>query len=255
VPGADFLRRLVRRRTYDPAVHGLHELGRQLVVPSGQSVYDPDVFGRYDLQTQRVVPRDVEDPGVWALGFDEIMGDAQREARARPEAIVRDRYDLALALLAPGSGTCLDACTASPDPTVRSRVEALGYEYRPVDIDGDGVDVGREDVTALSFADGAIPLIISLDTLEHVEDYRAALAEFHRVLAPGGVLVLHVPAYYFDRAESAPLDPDHDPWGHVRYFSGRELFEAVRATGLVIQRAQLHLDYGAALCIATRPLG
>jgi ubiquinone/menaquinone biosynthesis C-methylase UbiE len=91
---------------------------------------------------------------------------------------------------------------------------------------------------------------MSLDTLEHVADYRAALAEFHRVLSPGGVLFLHVPAYFFDRDSSAPIDPENDPWEHVRYFSGRELVESIRETGLVVLRAQLHLDYGAMLCVA-----
>ena len=50
-----------------------------------------------------------------------------------------------------------------------------------------------EDVTALSFDAGAFDGVVSLDVLEHVPDYRAALAEFARVLKPGGVLVLTVP--------------------------------------------------------------
>lgn len=235
-----YLRRLRRLRLYDS--------GATLVVPEGQSVYDPAVFDRYDPSTQRVVSTD--DDGFWAIGFDEMMRPAQRFAAGNDRPIESDRYRLVLPLLAKGRGICLDACTSSPLSEVRHRVEELGYTYRPIDISGDGKEVGREDVTSLSFEDGSIARIISLDTLEHVADYWAALAEFHRVLTPGGVLLLHVPAYFFDRGSSAPLDPNNDPWEHMRYFSGRELVESIRASGLVLLRAQLHLDYGAMLCAA-----
>ena len=241
--------------TYNPRTHTTYEMGKELVVPRGQSVYDPEVFGRYDRATQKVVRRSGFEDGMWAIGFDEMVYDAQLEALRRPEAVVRDRYDLVLSLLGPGVGICLDACTGSPDPNVRARVEDLGYAHVPIDIDGDDNVVGREDIRALSFAEGSIAAIISLDTLEHVEEYERALAEFGRVLEPGGILAVHVPAYFFDRQRSAPLDPRRDPWGHVRYFSGRELVEAIRAAGLSLLRVQLHLDYGAMLCIAAKPAG
>jgi SAM-dependent methyltransferase len=61
-----------------------------------------------------------------------------------------------------------------------------------------------EDVTVLSFDDGAFDAILSLDVLEHVPDYTQALAEFARVLRPGGVLVFTVP-FYDARAESTVL--------------------------------------------------
>lgn len=249
----DPLRRLVRRRTFDPMTHGTYELGRQLLVPSDQSVYDPKVFGRFDLETQQVVPRDPDDPGIWALGLDELVLPAQEHLRGDPEAVVWDRYEIVLGLLGPGAGLCLDACTASPEARVRDRVTGLGWDYRPVDIDGDGELVGREDVTALSFADGSVQRILSLDTLEHVPDYETGLREFARVLAPGGLLFVHVPTYFYDRENSAPLDPADDPWGHVRYFSARELVRNVIATGLVPRRVQLHLDYGSVLCVAGKP--
>ena len=51
------------------------------------------------------------------------------------------------------------------------------------------------DVTALPFADAAFDAAMSLDVLEHVPDFRAALREFARVLRPGGRLVLTVPFY------------------------------------------------------------
>lgn len=53
--------------------------------------------------------------------------------------------------------------------------------------------VRREDVTRLSFGDAGLDAVLSLEVLEHVPDFRAALCEFARVLKPGGVLVLTVP--------------------------------------------------------------
>lgn len=249
--------RLFRLQLYDPAVSatydrrttGTYELGKTLLVPEGQSVYDPAVFDRYDPATERVVS--IDDDGVWEVGFDESIREAQRFVATHPN-VESDRYRLVLPLLTEGQGICLDACTSSPLPEARRRIEGLGYSYRPIDIAGDDDEVGREDVTALSYESDSVARIISLDTLEHVVDYRAALAEFRRVLTPGGILIVHVPVYFFDRESSAPIDPANDPWEHVRYFSGRELVEAIKAAGLTLLRVQLHLDYGAIVCIAAK---
>ena len=51
-------------------------------------------------------------------------------------------------------------------------------------------------VNALPFADGAFGTIVSADVLCHRGvDEGAALAQFHRVLQEGGVLILNLPAY------------------------------------------------------------
>lgn len=48
------------------------------------------------------------------------------------------------------------------------------------------------DVTALPVADGAFDVVLSALVMEHVGDLPLALSEAHRVLAPGGALVLSV---------------------------------------------------------------
>ena len=53
--------------------------------------------------------------------------------------------------------------------------------------------IRHEDVTCLTFADESFDCIGSFDVLEHVPDYRRALAEFHRCLRPGGRLLMTVP--------------------------------------------------------------
>ena len=57
----------------------------------------------------------------------------------------------------------------------------------------------------LAFVDAAFTSLSMLDVLEHVADEDATLAEVHRVLAPGGVLVITVPGRHL----LSVLDPDN----------------------------------------------
>jgi SAM-dependent methyltransferase len=59
-----------------------------------------------------------------------------------------------------------------------------------------GRPVCTGSVDALPFADAAFVAIFSADVLCHRDvDETAALAQFHRCLGPGGLLVLNLPAY------------------------------------------------------------
>jgi 2-polyprenyl-3-methyl-5-hydroxy-6-metoxy-1,4-benzoquinol methylase len=51
------------------------------------------------------------------------------------------------------------------------------------------------DVQALSHADNTFDTVISCETIEHLPEPRQALAEFARVLKPGGRLLLTTPNY------------------------------------------------------------
>jgi SAM-dependent methyltransferase len=53
----------------------------------------------------------------------------------------------------------------------------------------------RGDVCAMPFPGSSFDLVIASDIIEHVEDDARALKEMARVLRPGGVLLLTVPAF------------------------------------------------------------
>ncbi len=107
----------------------------------------------------------------------------------------------------------------------------------------------HEDVTALSFDDQSLDVIISCDVLEHVPDYRQALSEFARVLKPGGRLLLTVP--FMDQSAETTVrarlredgsiehleEPEYhgdpvDPDGVLAFYNfGWDLLSEVRAAG------------------------
>lgn len=61
----------------------------------------------------------------------------------------------------------------------------VGADLRP----GPGVD-RILDLHRIELADGAAGTVLCLDTLEHVEYPRRALAEIHRILAPSGIALI-----------------------------------------------------------------
>jgi len=76
-----------------------------------------------------------------------------------------------------------------------------------------------------SLRDEQFDLITGLDVLEHIEEDRLALQEWHRLLKPGGHLLVTVPAYQW-------LWSGHDvSLGHRRRYTARRLQRKVYAAG------------------------
>jgi len=88
----------------------------------------------------------------------------------------------------------LGTWTAFPDERVRELADADGLaEFIRLDADaGYPVDVVA-DATALPFRSGALDRVASNSVLEHIAYPHEVLAECHRVLRPGGVMVHVMP--------------------------------------------------------------
>lgn len=100
------------------------------------------------------------------------------------------------------------------------------------------------DITALPFLAESFDFIICSHVLEHVEDDRRAMAELHRVLAPGGCAVVMVPID-LGRAETYE-DPSIDTaagreiaFGHPYHvrICGADYPDRLRRTGFEVTPA------------------
>jgi len=102
----------------------------------------------------------------------------------------------------------------------RAARNAPSAELHRIEPDGD-----------LPLADGSIALVWCSEVLEHVADTARLLGEVHRVLAPGGRLLLTTP--YHGRVLGAALalgrfDAHFDPLGqHLRFYTRTSLARAL----------------------------
>jgi SAM-dependent methyltransferase len=91
------------------------------------------------------------------------------------------------------------------------------------------------DAAHVPFADGTFDRVIASEVLEHLPDDQMALRELCRVLRPGGVLAVTVPAWLPERLCWRLSDEYHAPFvpgGHVRIYRADELRTKLRAAGV-----------------------
>lgn len=74
------------------------------------------------------------------------------------------------------------------------------------------------DGDRMPFEDASFDAVLSIETLEHVRDERRTLDEMHRVLEPGGTLVLSVPNKWW-LFETHGADLPLLRWNRVPFFS------------------------------------
>jgi SAM-dependent methyltransferase len=115
--------------------------------------------------------------------------------------------------------------------------EAIGIEYDP-DLRAVGVAAGLDIRPGalpddIPVADGSADAVLLLDVIEHLDDDHAAVRTARRLLRPGGVLVLTVPAY-------AWMWSGHDvALGHRRRYTARAVRRLLGAAELGV----LHAGY------------
>lgn len=100
----------------------------------------------------------------------------------------------------------LDAGCGTGGMILRLREQQPGWRWSGIDFMpiacelarkrcGPGTDIREASITALPFAEDSFDVVMSADVLCQVSDYDVAVKEFFRVLKPGGVVAINVPAY------------------------------------------------------------
>jgi SAM-dependent methyltransferase len=154
-----------------------------------------------------------------------------------PRHELRERLLLDLFLSASPGPEVLDA--GAGQGTMAARLERLGYQVTGTDVSEAAVEalrarlsgpVAEASINHLPFDDESFDGAVVGEVLEHIEDDRGALAELARVLRPGGVLAVSVPA-------NPALYGPSDEWaGHVRRYTRPALIEACAGAGLTVHR-------------------
>jgi 2-polyprenyl-3-methyl-5-hydroxy-6-metoxy-1,4-benzoquinol methylase len=71
-----------------------------------------------------------------------------------------------------------------------------------------GIEAREGSAEAMPVGDGEVEVVVSFETIEHLHDVKAFLRECHRVLSPGGKIIIstpNLPVYH----ERAPDNPFH----------------------------------------------
>jgi len=130
----------------------------------------------------------------------------------------------------PKDGRLLDVGSADGPSTAWA--QQLGSRTT-LDLDPRGLAPGGVCASALAlpFAAGVFTTVCAFDVVEHCDPEATVLAELARVLAPGGRLLLSVPAYswawsQFDVAQ-----------GHHRRYTRQRLVRALKDAGFVVERS------------------
>lgn len=90
--------------------------------------------------------------------------------------------------------------------------------------------VALADADALPFLPGAFGCAVALDVLEHSSRPERVTAEIRRVLRPGGILIVTVPAFQFMWSYADHL------LGHYRRYTKRQLTHDLERSGLIALR-------------------
>ena len=143
------------------------------------------------------------------------------------ERLVADRYQKIIATDV--SGAVLGEARAAAHPTAHVHVEFSELDANQ----------------PLPHADGSFDTVVSLSTLQYLFDPEAFLRETHRVLAPGGTLVIETPnmAYLPQRLRLLAGQPIRTSFwvgsidgGNLHYFTAGLLVDLVRSAGFSVDR-------------------
>lgn len=131
----------------------------------------------------------------------------------------------------------------------------LGYDAWGVDVESWGVNYARETLGLVNvrqgmledqgFADNSFDIITAYEVIEHVPDLNRFLTELKRLLAPGGLIILHTPDVgHWRRPKKLETWDAIIPSEHLYYFSKQTLGRLVKKHGLAVDHWGFNLKPG-----------
>jgi ubiquinone/menaquinone biosynthesis C-methylase UbiE len=136
----------------------------------------------------------------------------------------------------------LDEMTAGQNP----RASICGLDYNPVRLArarsvAGGSRLQQGSLYDLPFVGDSFDVVLCNHVIEHVPDLSRALSELHRVVRPGGLLVVGVPneGCLMGRMRNRLVQPSIGrTTDHVHFFTAQTLGDALRRAGFRVQRIE-----------------
>jgi SAM-dependent methyltransferase len=229
-----------------------------VLVPAYQHLHD-DVLG--ELVFYQRIPN--EALATWPLSAlladRNLHMDMLRESGPRADAHIV-RYALAAQFVRTGD-TVLDCASglgygSAILASLSAGANFIGIELDPATVEYARANYGREGIAFHAgdaanlqhIPDSSIDMVVSMETIEHIPDWHAALHEFHRVLKSDGRLIASVPDRWVDETGRDP-NPHH-----FHAFDWATLEQALKQHFLVEMRYAQSAPGGFKLTSAPRSL-
>ena len=117
---------------------------------------------------------------------------------------------------------------------VANRVIGLDYDESAVDhvrARYPRVDMRQGNLADLPLAPGSVDVVVNFQVIEHLWDQHRFVTECHRVLRPGGLLLMSTPnRVTFSPGRDTPVNPFH-----TRELNAAELTELLESGGFVLE--------------------
>ncbi|MEU4328239.1 class I SAM-dependent methyltransferase [Nonomuraea dietziae] len=120
----------------------------------------------------------------------------------------------------------------------QSELDGVKSMFAAMEETGEAAGTGETvQGTALDmpFEDNSFDRVIAAEVLEHIHEDTTAMREILRVLKPGGLAAVTVPAFLPERISWALSEDYHTaPGGHIRIYTLAELKAKLKATGFKV---------------------